>query len=101
MLAKTFHYRFNFLCNMAYTTSLYEVPGGCRTLSSDMTVVAPHLLYVEGFDVLTIPSGVQGHVVKIIDDNTALVRWKVSARFPIGFSWFYFMSSWSLCCLKN
>ncbi|CAA6655958.1 unnamed protein product [Spirodela intermedia] len=67
---------FNFLCNMTYTTSLYEVPGGCRTLSSDMTVVAPHLLYVESFDVLTIPSGVQGHVVKIIDDNTALIRWK-------------------------
>ncbi|CAA7391364.1 unnamed protein product [Spirodela intermedia] len=67
---------FNFLCNMTYTTSLYEVPGGCRTLSSDMTVVAPHLLYVESFDVLTIPSGVQGHVVRIIDDNTALIRWK-------------------------
>ena len=63
---------------MTGITSSYDIPGGCKTLSSDMTIISPCQLRVEGYDVLCIPNGSQGHVVRIINENTALVRWKVS-----------------------
>ncbi|XP_078448301.1 nucleoporin (DUF3414) isoform X2 [Wolffia australiana] len=69
---------FNFLSSMTFITSPYEVSNGCREWSSDMIIIAPCHLPVEGFDLLSIPCGSQGQIVRIINDNTALVRWKVS-----------------------
>uniref|UniRef100_A0A1D1YTL0 Nucleoporin NUP188 n=1 Tax=Anthurium amnicola TaxID=1678845 RepID=A0A1D1YTL0_9ARAE len=67
---------FNFLCSMDHVNSLYDIRGNSYASGNNEIVETPNLLHVEGFDLLTIPSGTQGHVLKVIDDNTAIVQWK-------------------------
>ncbi|GMP64171.1 hypothetical protein CsSME_00025565 [Camellia sinensis var. sinensis] len=43
----------------------------------DQTIVETRLpLYIPGVEGLLIPSNTRGHILKVVDGNTALIRWE-------------------------
>ncbi|XP_057965187.1 uncharacterized protein LOC131155793 [Malania oleifera] len=67
---------YNFLDKSVGISSLFEISS--NTLEDNISqIVETHLpLHVPGVEGLIIPSETRGHVLKVIDQNVALVRWE-------------------------
>lgn len=71
-------YRYTFLDKFVGISTVFEI--NRDTLLGNMSqMVESHLpLHVPQVEGLIIPSRTRGHVVKMVDGNTALVRWEVN-----------------------
>lgn len=72
--------RYNFLDKYVGISSLFEITSESLVDSASQAVETQLPLHVPGADSLIIPSKTRGHVLKVIDGNTALVRWEVNAE---------------------
>ena len=67
-----FFNRYNFLNRSVGISSLFEI-------SSDLEVVeALQAVQVPGVEGFFIPAGTRGRVLRVVGENTALVRWEVN-----------------------
>ncbi|XP_011046730.1 PREDICTED: uncharacterized protein LOC105141252 isoform X1 [Populus euphratica] len=67
---------YNFLDKYVGVSSLVEITSESLVDSASQAVETQLPLHVPGADSLVIPSKTRGHVLKVIDGNTALVRWE-------------------------
>ncbi|GJX61656.1 hypothetical protein Tco_0294556 [Tanacetum coccineum] len=67
---------YNFLDKSVGLTTLIDRRGNLEIDNNSRTVETRLPLYVPGLEGLEIPRNTRGHVLKVIDDNTALVRWE-------------------------
>ncbi|CAH9056682.1 unnamed protein product [Cuscuta europaea] len=67
---------FNFLDKSTGLSSLFEITHGSLMDATSQSVKTIHPLYVSGVEGLIIPSGTRGHVLKMVDRSTGLVRWE-------------------------
>lgn len=81
--------RYSFLDKSVGLSTLVELSGNHGTNNNARIIETRLPLRVPGFDGLQIPRDTRGHVLKFIDDNTALVRWEVSKLFCWPFSIVY------------
>jgi len=65
-------YRYNFLNRSVGISSLFEVYGDSQIVEAQQVVQVPG---VQGF---FIPAGTRGCVLRVVGENTALVRWEVN-----------------------
>ncbi|XP_010261283.1 PREDICTED: uncharacterized protein LOC104600140 [Nelumbo nucifera] len=65
---------YNFLEKSVGISTLFEIPGDIENISQIIETYWP--LHVPGVEGLLIPSQTHGHILKIIERNTALVRWE-------------------------
>lgn len=68
--------RYNFLDKSVGLSSLFEIRGSVVNSASSV-VETQQPLCVPGLEGFLIPSKTRGHILKLIDGNTALVRWEV------------------------
>lgn len=69
---------YNFLDKMVGITSLFEISVDSYVGKSSQMVETHHPLHVPGVEGLLIPGRTRGRVLKVIDDNTSLIRWEVN-----------------------
>ncbi|GAV84710.1 DUF3414 domain-containing protein [Cephalotus follicularis] len=67
---------YNFLHKSVGISSLFEYASECLVDNISQTVITHLPLHVPGVEGLLIPSNCRGHVLKIIGETTALVRWE-------------------------
>ncbi|XP_074329282.1 uncharacterized protein LOC141666927 isoform X2 [Apium graveolens] len=67
---------YNFLEKSVGLSSLCEINGGSVVNSASSVVETQRPLCVPGLEGFLIPSKTRGHILKLIDGNTALVRWE-------------------------
>ncbi|KAE9620270.1 hypothetical protein Lalb_Chr01g0001341 [Lupinus albus] len=67
---------YNFLDRSVGISSLFEITSDSQIDDVSHKVEARHAVLVPGVEGLFIPAGTRGHVLKVIGDNTALVRWE-------------------------
>lgn len=70
--------RYNFLDKSVGLSTLVELRGDLGIDNNSRIVETRLPLGVPGFEGLQIPRNTRGHVLKFVDDNTALVRWEVN-----------------------
>lgn len=96
--------RYNFLDKSVGLSSLCEINGVSVVNSASSVVETQRPLCVPGLEGFLIPSKTRGHILKLIDGNTALVRWEVhdsNFNFPNGlFLDFFCGTLWKLFYLK-
>ncbi|XP_076958403.1 uncharacterized protein LOC143634122 [Bidens hawaiensis] len=68
--------RYNFLDKSVGLSTLVELRGDLGIDNNSRIVETRLPLGVPGFEGLQIPRDTRGHVLKLLDDNTALVRWE-------------------------
>ncbi|XP_038706390.1 uncharacterized protein LOC120001936 isoform X2 [Tripterygium wilfordii] len=67
---------YNFLDKSVGISSLFEITSEAL-VDDNAQIVETHIpLHIPGIDGLLIPSKTRGHVLKVIDGNTAIVRWE-------------------------
>lgn len=71
---------YNFLDKSVGLTTLVDRRGNLGIDNNSRTVETRLPLYVPGLEGLEIPRNTRGHVLKVIDDKTALVRWEVKLK---------------------
>lgn len=69
--------RYNFLDKSVGLSSLCEISGSSVVNSASSVVETQRPLCVPGLEGFLIPCKTRGHVFKLIDGYTALVRWEV------------------------
>lgn len=94
--------RYNFLDKTVGLSTLVELRGNLG-IDSNLRIVETQIpLSVPGLEGLQIPRDSRGHVLKVINDNTALVRWEVIFKYFL----FHFLNNflsvkyyfvWCLC----
>jgi len=67
-----FFYRYNFLNRSVGISSLFEINSDSQIVEAQQPVRVPG---VEGF---FIPAGTHGRILRVVGENTALVRWEVN-----------------------
>jgi len=67
-----FFYRYNFLNRSVGISSLFEINSDSQIVEAQQAVRVPG---VEGF---FIPAGTHGRILRVVGENTALVRWEVN-----------------------
>lgn len=70
--------RFNFLDKSVGISSSFEIDDHSLVDETSQTVETHLPLQVPGIEGLLIPAKTQGHVLRVIGGNTALVRWEVT-----------------------
>lgn len=70
--------RYNFLDNSVGISSVVEISNGSLIDKGSQIVETPRPLSIPGVEGLLIPCNTRGHILKVIDGNTALVRWEVN-----------------------
>lgn len=78
--------RYNFLDKSVGLSTLVELRGNVGIDNNTGIVETLLPLCVPGLESLQIPRGTRGHVLKAIDDNTALVRWEVKLKYVLVFT---------------
>lgn len=71
---------YNFLDKSVGISSLLEITGDSLVDDISQIIETPVPLHVPGVEGLIIPSQTHGHVLKVVDGNTALVRWEVNRQ---------------------
>lgn len=68
---------YNFLDKSVGISTLFDISN--QSLVDNISqVVETHVpLHIPGIDGLLIPSNTRGHILRLVDGNTALVRWEV------------------------
>lgn len=69
--------RFNFLDKSTGLSSPVDISSCLIVDDASQTVKVVQPLHLPGVEGLIIPRGTHGHLLKMIDRNTALVRWEV------------------------
>lgn len=67
---------YNFLDNSVGISSVVEISNGSLIDKGSQIVETPRPLSIPGVEGLLIPCNTRGHILKVIDGNTALVRWE-------------------------
>ncbi|XP_043708822.1 uncharacterized protein LOC122658035 isoform X2 [Telopea speciosissima] len=67
---------YSFLVKSIGISSLFEIPGDFSIENLSQIIETDQLLHVPGVDGLLIPSRTRGHVLKVIDGSTVVVRWE-------------------------
>ncbi|OIV99597.1 hypothetical protein TanjilG_17407 [Lupinus angustifolius] len=67
---------YNFLDRSVGISSLFEINSDSQIDDVSHKVEARHTVLVPGIEGLFIPAGTRGHILKVVGDNTALVRWE-------------------------
>ncbi|XP_020110275.1 uncharacterized protein LOC109725483 isoform X2 [Ananas comosus] len=67
---------YNYLENMSGITTLYEIPGRAGVANNYDLIEIHYQIGVPGIEGYVLPTGTCGYILKLIDDNVALVRWK-------------------------
>ena len=71
---------YNFLDKSVGMSSLLEITSDSLVDNISQIIETRVPLHVPGVEGLIIPSQTRGHVLKVIDGNTALVRWEVNRQ---------------------
>ncbi|XP_042495006.1 uncharacterized protein LOC122074223 [Macadamia integrifolia] len=67
---------YSFLAKSIGISSLFEIPGDTSIENLSQIIETNQPLHVPGVDGILIPSHTHGHVLKVIDGSTAVVRWE-------------------------
>ena len=70
--------RYNFLDKSVGISSLFEISSDSQVDDISHIVEARQAVQVPGIEGFYIPAGTRGRVLKVVGENTALVRWEVS-----------------------
>lgn len=70
--------RYNFLDRSVGISSLFEISSNLQADDVSHIVEAQQAVQVPGIEGLFVPSGTRGCVLKVVGENTALVRWEVN-----------------------
>lgn len=70
--------RYNFLDKSVGISSLFEIANNSFRDGISQTVETHLPLHVSGFEGLVIPSKTRGRILRLVGENTALVRWEVN-----------------------
>lgn len=73
-----FFNRYNFLDKSVGISSLFGISSDPQADDACHIVEAQQAVGVPGIEGLVIPSGTRGRVLRVVGQNTALVRWEVS-----------------------
>lgn len=85
LLIYVFFNRFNFLDKSVGLSSPFEMSSNSVVDASSKIVEARLPVHLPGVEGFVIPSRSRGHVLRMINSNTALVRWEVNNEFSFWF----------------
>ncbi|TKY67768.1 Nucleoporin NUP188-like [Spatholobus suberectus] len=69
---------YNFLNKSVGMSSLFEIDSDSQVVGVSQIVETRQAVRVPGVEVFCIPAGTRGHVLRVVGENTALVRWEYS-----------------------
>ncbi|KAL6643423.1 hypothetical protein ACP70R_018189 [Stipagrostis hirtigluma subsp. patula] len=68
---------YNYLERMNGVTTLYAIPGGVsNNVNCRHQIEIHHPIDISGVEGIAIPGGSRGHIMKVLEDGVALVRWE-------------------------
>lgn len=73
-----FSNRYSFLDRSVGISSLFEISSDSQAANANQIVVAQQPVQVPWIEGLFVPAGTRGLVLKVVGENTALVRWEVN-----------------------
>lgn len=69
--------RYNYLERMDGVTTIYTIPCVADGVGYGHQIESHHPVSIPGIEGITIPHGTRGYILKVLQEDTALVRWEV------------------------
>lgn len=70
--------RYNFLDKSVGISTLFDLTSDSLADDASQLVETSRPLHIPGLEGLVIPSNTRGQILRIISENTGLIRWEVS-----------------------